>query len=185
MRSLGSNERWHWEKSPKESISVDPEEVNTKVNDILADLDDKSIDRDRLQSVVSEDLLKEKIVNWLLEHSTVELVPEGTLVKEPESTAEDELATEDELAPEATGTATDTTIDVEAAVVTPSEATEDGIAPQTEGTLDSSATSMEATTAKDESEGAAEEAIDSEKSTKKSSTRKKTTKSKSSASDEE
>ena len=71
-----------------ESIAVEPEEVAARVEEILAEMEDQDIDRDRLQTVVTEDLLKEKIVDWLIEHSTIELVPEGTLT--PPEADEDE-----------------------------------------------------------------------------------------------
>jgi len=73
------------EVAKKESIEVSAEEVNAKIKEILSGLQDaSSIDQDRLREVVSEDLLREKIVDWLLSNATVELVPEGTLQKEEE-----------------------------------------------------------------------------------------------------
>jgi trigger factor len=75
------------EVAKREAIKVEPSEVKAKVSELMAELGDRDIDPDRLQAVVTEDLLKEKIVDWLLERSTVELVPEGTLAK-PEDDAE-------------------------------------------------------------------------------------------------
>ena len=56
----------------------------------------RDIDMDRLRSAVEEDLLKEKIMDWLTSNSTIELVPEGTLKKdEPEEVEEsDDLEAE-------------------------------------------------------------------------------------------
>ncbi|HIK17352.1 MAG TPA: trigger factor [Leptolyngbyaceae cyanobacterium M33_DOE_097] len=73
------------EVAKKESLEVSAEEVNAKIKEILTGLQDaSSIDQDRLREVVSEDLLREKIVDWLLSNATVELVPEGTLQKAEE-----------------------------------------------------------------------------------------------------
>jgi len=56
---------------------------------MLAEVDDPaSIDQERLQQVVQEDLLQEKILSWLEENSTVELVPEGSLTQEEATAAE-------------------------------------------------------------------------------------------------
>ncbi len=78
------------EVAKREAIEVEPEAVTRRVEEILEELGEESldIDRDRLQEVVSEDLLREKIVNWLIEHSTIELVPEGTLAKAEETESE-------------------------------------------------------------------------------------------------
>ncbi|MBM0741048.1 trigger factor [Phormidium sp. CLA17] len=74
------------EVAKQESIQVQPDELATKVAELLKELEDQNydqpIDQERMQAVVSEDLLKEKIVDWLIDHSTVELVPAGTLTKE-------------------------------------------------------------------------------------------------------
>ncbi|MCL6433842.1 MAG: trigger factor [Leptolyngbyaceae cyanobacterium HOT.MB2.61] len=78
------------EVAKQESIEVEPEAVTRRVEEILEELGEegRDVDRDRLQEVVSEDLLREKIVNWLIEHSTIELVPEGTLTKAEETESE-------------------------------------------------------------------------------------------------
>jgi trigger factor len=43
------------------------------------------VDRDRLREVVNEELLQEKILKWLVENNTVEMVPEGTLAAAEEA----------------------------------------------------------------------------------------------------
>ncbi len=70
------------EVAKQESITVDAAEVEAKVEEILKDLEEQSIDRDRLREVVEEDLIRDKVFEFLEANSTVELVPEGTLVKE-------------------------------------------------------------------------------------------------------
>jgi trigger factor len=99
------------EIAKQESITVEDDELKAKVDEILADLaEEREIDHDRLRDVVNEDLLKEKIVTWLIEHSTVELVPEGTLVKEEEL---EEL----EATPDASENAGSEAVEVEATPV--------------------------------------------------------------------
>lgn len=120
------------EVAKKESISVEPEELENKIKEVLEELGDQSqqIDRDRLQSVISEDLLREKIVGWLLEHSTVELVPEGTLTKEEPEEAETE--TGEAAAPVSEALASEAVVDVEAsapAETVEPETTEESTAP--------------------------------------------------------
>lgn len=96
-----------------ESISVDDEAVAAKVSEFMAEqTSTEEIDQNRLREVVEEDLLKEKIFDWLLEHSTVELVPEGTLTKE-----EDEAETEASATELAAEPAAEATVDVAAEVV--------------------------------------------------------------------
>ncbi|MFQ3616741.1 MAG: trigger factor [Cyanobacteriota bacterium] len=76
------------EVAKQESITVDAAEVDAKIQEILKDLEGQSIDRDRLREVVEEDLIRDKIFEFLEANSTVELVPEGTLVKEQPATDE-------------------------------------------------------------------------------------------------
>ncbi len=80
------------EIAKQESIAVQPDELSTRVTEVLEGLGDQaqSVDRDRLESVVSEDLLKEKILAWVIENSNVELVPEGTLTAKEDAPADTE-----------------------------------------------------------------------------------------------
>ena len=39
----------------------------------------EDVDPDRVQEAVENELLTEKIIDWLLERSSIELVPEGSL----------------------------------------------------------------------------------------------------------
>ncbi|MBD2080715.1 trigger factor [Leptolyngbya sp. FACHB-17] len=70
------------EVAKKESLKVEEDELNNKVQELLSEFEGRDIDVDRLKSAVEEDLLKEKIMDWLTTNSTIELVPEGTLKKE-------------------------------------------------------------------------------------------------------
>jgi trigger factor len=67
-----------------EGLKIEPAAVNEKLRALLAEIEDTSnVDPERARNVVAEDLLKEKILDWLAEHSTIELVPEGTLTPPP------------------------------------------------------------------------------------------------------
>jgi trigger factor len=102
------------EIAKQQSIEVEASAIEAKMNEVLAEYagQDQEIDRDKLREAVSEDLLKDKILGWLEEHGTVELVPEGSL--KPAEEEEEEEA--EETAPEAT-TAAEETIEVAAEVV--------------------------------------------------------------------
>lgn len=101
------------EVAKQESLDVSAAEISAKAESILEGMrDTQNIDRDRLNEVVAEDLLKGKIVDWLIENSTIELVPEGTLTPEAQTELADP-ATSTEI------TAAAETIDVAAEAVEP------------------------------------------------------------------
>ena len=85
------------EIAKQESISVTEEEVEERSKEMMAEVEDPSqVDPERLEQVVNEDLLKEKILAWLKEESEVELVPEGSLAPdEPEVDGEEATEAED------------------------------------------------------------------------------------------
>lgn len=89
-----------------QSIKVEPSEVDAKVKEFLENQPSQDIDVDRLRGVVEDDLLKDKILDWLEQNNTIELVPEGSLKTESEVEEEDAEAT---VEPEA--------VDAESAVV--------------------------------------------------------------------
>ncbi|MGD1897836.1 MAG: trigger factor, partial [Phormidesmis sp.] len=79
------------EIAKQESIAVSEEEVAERAKEMMAEVEDPSqVDPERLDQVVNEDLLKEKILAWLKENSEVELVPEGTLAPEEPENADDD-----------------------------------------------------------------------------------------------
>ena len=83
------------EVAKQESISVNEEAVVARMKEMMDEVEDPTnIDQDRLKQVVNEDLLKEKILTWLTEHATVELVPEGSLSQQEGS--ETAITTENE-----------------------------------------------------------------------------------------
>jgi trigger factor len=79
-----------------ESIKVSEAEIIARVQELKAEYADQDVDEDRLQSMVENDLLTDKIFDWLFANSTVELVPEGSLVVEEEEVTEEEGVTEGE-----------------------------------------------------------------------------------------
>ncbi|WP_414543518.1 trigger factor [Nostoc sp. CCY0012] len=88
-RSLGLRE-----VGKRESIELTPDEIEARVKELLEQYADQDIDPVRVRSVVENELLTEKIVDWLLAHSTVELVPEGSLSPAEEETAAESATTE-------------------------------------------------------------------------------------------
>ncbi len=76
------------EIAKQEAIAVTEEEIAERAEEMMAEVEDPSqVDLERLNEVVNEELLKEKILGWLKENCDVELVPEGSLApEEPEET---------------------------------------------------------------------------------------------------
>ncbi len=82
------------EIAKQESIEVTAEEAAARTKEMMNEVEDSSqVDPERLDQVVNEDLLKEKILAWLKENSEVELVPEGSLTP-PEEMEEPEMPLE-------------------------------------------------------------------------------------------
>ncbi|MFN6559063.1 MAG: trigger factor [Nostoc sp. ChiSLP01] len=74
------------EVGKRESIEVTPDEIAARVTELLQQYpDEQDIDEEKLRSMVENELLTDKIVDWLLEHSSVELVPEGSLAPAEET----------------------------------------------------------------------------------------------------
>ncbi len=71
------------EIAKQEKLEVTPAELDEKMKEALEEMGgaQADIDPERLRSVLSEELLKEKILSWVEENSTIELVSEGTLSK--------------------------------------------------------------------------------------------------------
>ncbi len=67
------------EIAKQEGISATDEEIAAKITEIRPQLAGQDIDQNRLRDFVTEDLRKEKTLEWLKERAQVELVPEGSL----------------------------------------------------------------------------------------------------------
>lgn len=66
-----------------ESLTVEDSEIQEEAIKVRKQLpQDSDVDPVRLLEVVESDLVKQKTLKWLEEHSTIELVPEGTLKAE-------------------------------------------------------------------------------------------------------
>jgi trigger factor len=100
------------EVAKKESLAVELEAVEQRFREVFSQIEDKkNIDRDRLREVLEEELLKEKVVAWLKEHSEVTLVDK---IEEPEP------------APAEIADASAATVETTASEVTDSEVAEAG-----------------------------------------------------------
>jgi trigger factor len=92
------------EVATKESLKIETEALEARYREVFDQIEDKkNIDRDRLREVLEDELLKEKVVAWLKEHSEVTLVDK---IEEPEP------------APEAVTDASDATVETTATEVT-------------------------------------------------------------------
>lgn len=67
------------EVAKRESIEVESAAIEARFQELMAQYADKDIDQDRLREVVADELLTEKILDWLQANATIELVAEGTL----------------------------------------------------------------------------------------------------------
>ncbi|MGI0487949.1 trigger factor [Pantanalinema rosaneae CENA516] len=175
------------EVAKQESIQVTPEEVSAKITELLEEVSEqerRNLDEERLHTVIEDDLLREKVVNWLIEHTNIELVPEGSLAQ-PTEEAEDLEAAELEEVSEAESsidTATETTITVEATeVVEPEAAEETGTA---ESPTTKSKSKAKKTSASPEPAAEAPESSEATASGKATKSRKTSKTKSSSASDE-
>jgi trigger factor len=72
----------------RESIQITSAEITARVNELLEQYADEEIDEERLQAVVEKELKNEKIIDWLLANSSVELVPVGSLSTTEETDSE-------------------------------------------------------------------------------------------------
>ena len=87
------------EVAKRESIQIEPAAVEARVKELLQQYSDRDIDQNRLREVVEEELLTEKIMDWLEEHSTIELVPEGSLAAANEEDEQEEITSSGEDVP--------------------------------------------------------------------------------------
>lgn len=83
------------EVAKRESLKVEPGELEARVKELLQQYSGQDIDRQRLREVVEEELLTEKIMNWLEEHATIELVPEGSLSTAESDEEEETVASQE------------------------------------------------------------------------------------------
>lgn len=78
------------EVAKRESISVEEAEIEEQAAYVKQELEGQALDEEKLREIVKSDLLKQKIIEWLVERAEIELVPEGTLTPtEVEETSDD------------------------------------------------------------------------------------------------
>ncbi|MDY6936263.1 MAG: trigger factor [Cyanobacteriota bacterium] len=77
------------EISRANNLEPDSEAIEQRNNELLEQLG-QDVDRDRLAAFVTEELRKDKALDWLKERANIEYVPEGTLSETPDSEAESE-----------------------------------------------------------------------------------------------
>jgi trigger factor len=84
------------EIAKQEQLEVTPTELNDKIKETLEEMGGQSadVDPERLRSVLSEELLKEKILGWIESNSTIELVAEGSLAPAAEEEDDEDDAPE-------------------------------------------------------------------------------------------
>ncbi|MBS0015995.1 MAG: trigger factor [Arthrospira sp. SH-MAG29] len=78
------------EVAKQQSITVTDEEIQAKCEEMMEQLQGQEVNPERLRIVVTDDLISKKTYQWIEEHSTIELVPEGTLTPESEEPEEPE-----------------------------------------------------------------------------------------------
>jgi trigger factor len=83
------------EIAKREGITVTDEEIAAKITELRPQLRGEDIDENRLCDFVTEDLRKEKTLEWLKKRAQVELVPEGSLAADDED-EDDEAAADGE-----------------------------------------------------------------------------------------
>ena len=72
----------------QEKIVADEAALNERVAGALEALKGQNIDPDRLATVIREEILTENALTWLIEHSEIELVEQGTLKPPADETLE-------------------------------------------------------------------------------------------------
>ena len=102
------------EVAKQESLELEESAIKARMDEMLEEVSDpKNIDMDRLEEVVREELLKDKILEWLATQNTVELVPEGTLNPDEAEAQEDPVEEDAIEAAQATVETTAETVEPE------------------------------------------------------------------------
>jgi trigger factor len=98
----------------QENIAIDEAELKERVAETLIALKDQNIDPARLRNVMREEMLTEKSLAWLIEHSEIELVEQGSLQPAPEAFTLDEVALDEIVTETVTQSIAGETITIEA-----------------------------------------------------------------------
>ena len=84
----------------QQSIELEPEAIETRIQEITEQLAEREYDPERLREVVAEELITEKTLDWIQEKATVELVPKGTLADSDEAEMNEDIEVESEAVTE-------------------------------------------------------------------------------------
>ncbi len=74
------------EIAKRESVEISPEKLQEKIKEVQEQLAGQNVDPNRLKEFVESDLIREATLDWLKDRANLELVPEGSLKQEPETT---------------------------------------------------------------------------------------------------
>jgi trigger factor len=108
------------EVAQRENLSIETEALEQRFQEVLTTMGDREIDRGRLREVLEDELLNEKVIGWLKEHSEVTLVDKIEVEPEAELKSGSDLELEDSEPEDASAEATN----VEAEVVDSAETVE-------------------------------------------------------------
>ena len=103
------------EVAEREAIKLEPTEINARIEEVRPSLTGE-VDPERLRSFISEEMLKEKALEWIEERANIELLPQGTLAAEKEA---QELQLQSSVSDAGIGDAGTETIDVSAQTLEP------------------------------------------------------------------
>jgi trigger factor len=161
------------EVAKAESITLETEALEKRFQELITQVNERDIDRDRLREVVADELLQEKVITWLKEHSEITLVdklePEPEVATPSTSTDEDTTAAPESASGSGGKTAKKSTAKTEKAPKSKAKATSDS----TEAPEQTSETKS----ASDKSVNEAEEVSDAPKPARRSRTKTKSTQS--------
>lgn len=102
------------EVAERESIQLEPAEIDARIEEVRPSLTGE-VDPERLRSFITDEMLKEKALEWIEERANIELLPQGTLAAEKEA---DELQLQS-VSDAGLGDAGNETIDVSAQTLEP------------------------------------------------------------------
>ncbi|CAN1208830.1 trigger factor [Tumidithrix helvetica PCC 7403] len=108
-----------------ESVTVPEDAIAARAEEIKQSVQDNNVDPVRLREVVEDELVTEKVLEWLTEKATIELVPEGSLKPEVEPSSDVEA----NLEAGSEATSSNAIIDVASETVAPESETTESVEP--------------------------------------------------------
>lgn len=77
------------EIAKRESIGVSNDELEAKIQEFMQTYKEQDVDPERVRKVLEDELLEDKVLEWLETNGTFELVPEGTLTTDETDSSDD------------------------------------------------------------------------------------------------